>query len=273
VELADAHVHLFDRGFIGRYGSACSARNDLELYRALRREHAIGAALVVGYEGRPEYAGNSRFIGALAQDDDWIVPLAFVLPSFPTLPRAEFAGLSLYVLDVGEADELNRWPRSTVAALDEAQAIISVNASGAALARLRGALARFEHCRILISHLGDPGAYANPPSQAEARRALQPLLGLAELPQVGVKLSGMYGISSPPHDYPHSSARPFVELLVETFGPHRLFWGSDFSPALDFVSFAQTIDAVANLPWTDAEREAVMGGNLRRLLRRVDPQG
>jgi L-fuconolactonase len=198
--------------------------------------------------------------------------LAFVLPSFPAIPAAEFAGVSLYLLDGSDANELASWPQSIVHALNEREAIVSINASPSALVPLKDALARFERCRVLISHLGDPGPYTGSRSQADARDVLQPLLALAELPELGIKLSAFYGISSPPHDYPHPSARPFVELLVETFGPQRLFWGSDFSPALDFVSFAQTIDAVARLPWTDAEREAVMGGNLRRVLGRADSQ-
>jgi L-fuconolactonase len=91
-------------------------------------------------------------------------------------------------------------------------------------------------------------------------------LALESSERVGVKLSGLYSISTPAHAYPHTVARPFVEVLVDRFGAKRLYWGSDFSPALDYVSFAQTIDAVAGMPWSRTERSAVMGGNLRRLV-------
>jgi L-fuconolactonase len=268
VRLADAHVHLFDGGFIGRYGRPCSGGDDIECYGAFRREHEIGAALVVGYEGDARYIGNSRFIADLARSNDWIAPLAFVLPDSPAIPGEEFLGISLYLLGVRDTEQLADWPQTTVDALTAAESIISINASPAALERLTPVLARLDTCRVLISHLGDPGAHATTPSTADARDALKPLLALAKLPHVGVKLSGLYGISDPPHDYPHHAARPFVELLVDRFGPQRLYWGSDFSPALDFVSFSQTVEAVANLPWTDSEREAVMAGNLRELLAR-----
>ena len=93
-------------------------------------------------------------------------------------------------------------------------------------------------------------------------------MALAPLPNAFVKISGLYAISDPAHAYPHPAARPFVESVLENFGPERCLWASDFAPALDFVSFAQT---VAN-PWLDglaeSERADVMGGNLLRLLGR-----
>ena len=83
-----------------------------------------------------------------------------------------------------------------------------------------------------------------------------------------VKISGLYAISDPAHGYPHDAAAPFLEILFERFGVGRCCWGSDFSPALDFVSFAQTAD----IPWltrlSSADIERVMGGNLLQLLAR-----
>src|SRR5206468_5448144 len=78
VALADGHAHLFDGGFMGRYGRPCSGGDDVALYQALRHNHSIGTALVVGYEGDPRYRGNSRFIAKLAKLHGWIAPLAYV---------------------------------------------------------------------------------------------------------------------------------------------------------------------------------------------------
>jgi L-fuconolactonase len=268
VELADAHAHLFEAGFIGRYGRPCSGGDDLECYRAFRIEHSVGAALVVGYEGDTRYAQNSQFIAELAKENSWLTPLAFIRPDSPAIPPDQFDGISVFVVTAEEANQFASWPDAVFDSLGETEAIISINASPRALGHLRVPLARMERCQVLISHLGDPGAQDVKPSASEARSVLAPLLELADLPHIGVKLSGLYEISRPRHAYPHLAARPFVELLVDHYGPRRLFWGSDFSPALDFVSFEQTIDAVANLPWTQSEREAVMGGNLRRVLQR-----
>jgi L-fuconolactonase len=83
---------------------------------------------------------------------------------------------------------------------------------------------------------------------------------------VSVKLSGLYAISDPPHDFPHAAARPFVDVIFATFGPSRVLWGSDFSPALDHVCFAQLADIHVLAGCSPSEVAGVMGGNLIRLL-------
>src|SRR5690606_23430538 len=111
-------------------------------------------------------------------------------------------------------------------------------------------------------HLGLPGRHADPPEPAAARATLAALLALAGHTHVTVKLSGLYAISEPPHDFPHAAAAPFVDVVLDAFGPSRLVWGSDFSPALGYVSFAQTLDPRHLAGCTPAEVEAVMGGTL-----------
>jgi L-fuconolactonase len=101
---------------------------------------------------------------------------------------------------------------------------------------------------------------------ASARARIGPLLNLARLTHVAVKVSGLYDVSDPPHNFPHEAARPFVAALLESFGPGRMVWGSDFPVALDFVSFVQTIDIRELQECSRVEREAVMGGNLLALL-------
>lgn len=118
----------------------------------------------------------------------------------------------------------------------------------------------------MISHLGLPGRFASVPSLEDARQHLKPLLALSRFEHVSVKLSGLYAISDPPHGFPHAAAKPFVQTLLDAFSPARLLWGSDFSPALDFVSFAQTTDPQMLDDCSAAETEAVTGGNLLRLL-------
>ena len=84
---------------------------------------------------------------------------------------------------------------------------------------------------------------------------------LAQRDHVAVKFSGLYGVSDPAHDFPHAAAQPFVDVLLDAFGPARLLWGSDFSPALDFVSFAQAADA---RPLAACSPEEVGGGDGRQ---------
>ncbi|HEY0697177.1 MAG TPA: amidohydrolase family protein, partial [Micromonospora sp.] len=130
------------------------------------------------------------------------------------------------------------------------------------------ALAALGDCTVLFSHLGLPGRQPVTPTRAAADGLLAPLADLARLPQVGVKVSGLYAVSDPSHGFPHHAARPFVELLLDRFGAERLYWGSDFPPSLDHVSFAQTMDPVGLDGLSAGDRNAVLGGNLLRALDR-----
>jgi L-fuconolactonase len=86
MHLADSHAHLFTTGIRGRYGRACSGGDDLELYKSFRRVHDIDTALVVGYEGQPEYVGNNDYVRRLSEDHAWIVPVAFARVDAPRVP-------------------------------------------------------------------------------------------------------------------------------------------------------------------------------------------
>jgi predicted TIM-barrel fold metal-dependent hydrolase len=196
--------------------------------------------------------------------------------SAPAFPRRPFAGIAVYVTTRREAEEFAAWPRDLLERMSSAELIVSVNAASESLRATTRLLQRLEGCHVLLSHLGQPDARKVAPGRRDVERLLGPALALESSARVGVKLSGLYSISSPAHAYPHAVVRPFVECLAERFGAKRLYWGSDFSPALDYVSFVQTIDAVAAMPWSQAERSAVMGGNLRRLVssapERTDPR-
>jgi len=253
--LADAHIHLWDE-------------RRLAAYEALRARHAIGSALVVGYEGAPEHAGNNAAVLAWSRTRPWLVPFAYATAAdgeperLAALLDAGFRGVALY-LDAAAARAFAAWPRETFALLVERGAAISLNAPPEALAPLAAADVA---CPLLISHLGLPGAHARPPARAEAEARLAPLLALAAQPRVHVKLSGLYAISDPPHAWPHPQAQPFADAVLAAFGPERVVWGSDYPPALDACSFAQLVDCrlLDGLPAT--ARAAVMGGTLERLL-------
>ncbi|WP_320064338.1 amidohydrolase family protein [Micromonospora sp. RTGN7] len=271
---ADAHLHLFADGYPGRYGRSPAGGNELAIYQTLRREHDIDLALVVGYEGGPEFADNNRHLARLAAAHDWIAPLAYVSATgtdaagLDRLRSAGFAGIAAYLPDPASADAFADWAATAAGALNDAAAVISLNATPEATGRLGRALAALDGCAVLLSHLGLPGLHATVPTPEAAEERLAPLTGLARLPHVGVKLSGLYAVSDPAEAYPHAAARPFVELVLDRFGPARLYWGSDFSPSLDHVSFAQTLHPVGLGGLTAAETADVHGGNLRRALGR-----
>jgi L-fuconolactonase len=189
------------------------------------------------------------------------------------LRRRGFVGLALYLSTASQARRVARWPRPVTDWLRRHPQILSLNARPSALEDLQPFLERVEPRAALLSHVGLPGRHARPPALREAREKLGPLLRLASLPCVGVKISGLYAISDPSHAYPHLSSRPFLEAVYGAFGPSRLFWGSDFSPALEHVSFPQTIEALLPLGWPAPALRRILGDNLRGLLRRREEMG
>lgn len=261
MKLADSHIHLFKHGFPGRYGSLFPA-GDLSVYEKIREVHDVERALVVGYEGEPWARGNNRYIVRLAKTHSWITPLAFCEPTalssktLKRLWRQGFAGVSLYIFKKEDAGALNCLSPETIDALNEHYAIISLNCPADIAGLMRPFFARLAGTRLLISHLGIPEKMTG------AARQLHPVLKLADLPHLGLKISGAYALNA----YPHPGLPALLSTLKTAFGESRLYWGSDFCPALDNVSFAQTIDL--GLP-AGLLSQDICAGNLNRIIKRV----
>jgi len=272
--LADSHLHLFKRGMPAATGRAVLGYDsELDAYEAFRRKYNIAAGLIVGYDADGIDPGNSAHILSLAQTRPWMATLAYVEPDPPPTYEAieqlledGHRGLAIYATDPARATALTKWPDSIWDVLNRWRAIVSFNARPPAMDDLVKIVRRQSGACFLFSHIGLPGRQSGAPSLDEATQRLALLLALAEHQNVMVKISGLYAISDPSHGYPHDAARPFIELVLDRFGPSRCLWGSDFSPALEHVSFPQTVDN----PWLDrlgpSERAAVMGENLLKLL-------
>lgn len=276
---ADAHIHLFEGGyresFTGRPGVKVDER---ALYASLAKEHGVQAALVVGYEGLDWAAGNNAYIGRLAATHEWVRPVAFFDPAKPPtldaleeLRRDGFVGLSFYILDENAAKAVRDIDDHVWAWLDARRWIVSVNSRGPAIRAWDGVLERNKGLRIALSHLGLPQRVAAPPDAEQARAALADVLPLSKSPNTAVKLSGFYALTDPGHDYPHKAAWPYVQALLDAFGPARLLWGSDFTPAIDQLTFPQTLGLFGHMPFlSKQDREKVEGGNLLKLMGEIE---
>lgn len=279
MQRADAHLHLFADGYPGRYGRSPAGGQEIAIYQDIRRAHGIGRALVVGYEGDPRFTGNNHYLASLAARHDWIAPVAYLPTGGPESGQAGtaapdhwlrcgFVGFAAYLPDPAAADWFAGWLSHHAGILNRSAVVLSLNAVPAAAARLGPALTVADGCTVLFSHLGLPGRQPAVPDPAAAAAVLAPLGELARLPHVGVKVSGLYAVSDPAHDHPHPAARPFVERLLDWYGPQRMYWGSDFPPSLDFVSFAQTLDPIGLAGLSTDEYSDVVGRNLLRALDR-----
>jgi L-fuconolactonase len=133
---------------------------------------------------------------------------------------------------------------------------------------------RIPELRIVLNHTGFTQAgigrdeYGRPridgpmPQPHEAQ-----VLALSRHPNVSVVLSGAYGFSR--LEYPYPDVAEVVRRTADAFGIERLMWGSDFPWIVDrpgYLACLQLIDH--HLPGlSPAERAAVLGDNIRRLLR------
>ena len=269
---ADSHIHLFHPGYTAELPPTCRRINPDEptLYEALAQKHNIKQALVVGYEAEEPYRGNNDYLATLIPTRPWVRAVAFfdnpasiTVESLKSRQSQGFVGISLYQFDQTES-RLNAVPDAVWRWLCDHRWLLSVNSTAEHWLPWQGILQKFPDLRLLVSHLGLPKIPATPELAAEI---LATVTNLAKFPQVYVKLSGFYALSNPAHDYPHQSGWPLVPVLLDHFGENRLLWGSDFSPALEFVSFRQTLDVLQHLPCLNpGSRKQIEGENLIRLL-------
>ena len=117
--------------------------------------------------------------------------------------------------------------------------------------------------RFVIDHIAKPPIASGATSEWAA--GLKPL---AAFPNVFIKLSGMVTEA----DWKRWTVRditPYVQRVLEWFGPERCVFGSDWPVCLVAASYARVIDAcgqaIGDLPVD--ERERIFGGNAAVLYR------
>jgi L-fuconolactonase len=86
---------------------------------------------------------------------------------------------------------------------------------------------------------------------------------LAALPNTVCKLSGILS------EAPVPDLRPYYQLAVDSFGPDRLMFGSDWPVSTLGAPYQEVVAAATALTseLTDAERQAVFAGTARRVYR------
>jgi L-fuconolactonase len=110
--------------------------------------------------------------------------------------------------------------------------------------------------RFVIDHA------AKPPIRSGLTEPWGSLLRpFGELPNVSCKLSGLV-TEADPKTWRVADLAPFVEIALETFGPGRLLFGSDWPVCLVAAPYGDTVAAVRDLTarLSTSERAAIFGG-------------
>ncbi|MEQ8494630.1 MAG: amidohydrolase family protein, partial [Gammaproteobacteria bacterium] len=96
--------------------------------------------------------------------------------------------------------------------------------------------------------------------------ALDTVRALARHANLALKITGAGTLSHAPFPYP-DIWDPLARLL-EAFGLERCLWGTDWTRATAFLSYAEGVDAFRLNERLDSdERARLMGGNAARLYR------
>jgi L-fuconolactonase len=121
---------------------------------------------------------------------------------------------------------------------------------------------RFPEQPFVLDHLGKPFIKDRRLAPWEAG-----VRALARRPNATCKVSGM--VTEADRDaWTPGDLEPFLDVVLEAFGPERLLFGSDWPVCLLAASYARVVDAVQ--AWADdrlgePERAALFGGNAVRV--------
>lgn len=112
--------------------------------------------------------------------------------------------------------------------------------------------------QIVIDHCAKPEFTKDEGAQIMWRNGMKKL---AERPNVMCKISGLANEAGA--DWNAVKLKPYIDHVIEAFGPNRLMWGSDW-PVLNLVGdYARWREVSAELlkDLSDQERAAIYGGN------------
>jgi len=129
-------------------------------------------------------------------------------------------------------------------------------------------VAAFPHARFVLDHGAKP-----PIAAAQVEPWASALRRLAAHPNVTCKLSGLV-TEARWTTWTVEDLRPYVELLLEIFGPQRLIFGSDWPVCLLAAEYAEVLGAAQQLTsgLSTAERDAVFSGTARKIYGLPEPR-
>jgi L-fuconolactonase len=122
---------------------------------------------------------------------------------------------------------------------------------------------RHPDVQIVIDHLGLVQPH-EPPVPKEPWAELPKVLTLAKLSNVAIKISGACTLSHQP--FPYNDIWDPVCRVIDTFGIDRCLWGTDWTRAVKFLTYAQGVDAFrATNRISNSDKVKLMGGTLARI--------
>ncbi|HKS88246.1 MAG TPA: amidohydrolase family protein [Stellaceae bacterium] len=272
--MIDAQVHAYERNHPGRpwVGTLTGPAE-------VTGDQMVAAMDAVGVDGAILVSPFSmyRYDASYALDVYRAHPGRFglVKPVDPTDPAiaetiADWAatkgtvGIRVFLRDNASTDPAD--PAINRALALAAQHALPVNlACTGRLGQAGGLAARNRNTQLVIDHLGLPQPQ-QPPAPAEPFAALPQLLALADHDNVAVKISGACTLS---HEaFPYRDIWDPLARVFDAFGFERCLWGTDWTRAVNLLSYQQGVEAFRVTDrLSDNEKAALMGETLSKIYR------
>jgi predicted TIM-barrel fold metal-dependent hydrolase len=116
---------------------------------------------------------------------------------------------------------------------------------------------------LVIDHLGLEQPM-KPPAPAQPWHELPQLLALATHENIVVKISGACTLSH--EKFPYKDIRSSVDRILNAFGLDRCMWGTDWTRAVNLLTYKEGVDAFRAKDWlSDSDRATLMGGSLQKI--------
>ena len=124
-------------------------------------------------------------------------------------------------------------------------------------------ISRHGDTQIIVDHLGLVQPH-EPPLPAAPWAELPKVLSLAKLPHVAIKISGACVLSREP--FPFNDIWDPVARVIDAFGIDRCMWGTDWTRAVKFLTYAQAVDCFRVTDRiSETDKAKLMGGTLARI--------
>lgn len=226
--IVDAHVHLWDES--SRYYPALAAENlrcDVEHFVELQQAAGVSRAVII--QGSADAGEYDYMRECVRRYPGRFALVGYVDPREPSatdyIRTCRDRGLSGVRVPVAGTPRENLFadPRGTTVweAAEERGIVLCLYLQAHQAPWAKAMLERFPGARVTIDHFGLPLENGHP-----APHLIRRITDLARFPNVHVKLSAFPVVSREP--YPHADSLDLARTLLDTFGAHRLLWGTDF---------------------------------------------
>lgn len=287
-KIIDAHMHLFaaqsqsyPRGTHDLYPPDLTA--EVDEYLAEANALGVGHSVLVSLDENDEYVAEAvannpgRFSGVAVMDPASTDPVADFEKRRTVMP---LVGYRVWTLGASSTLDVPQEFRALLNSLQERQVAMWFYSDEDQLNALASVIDEYPDLTVVLNHLGfcQSGFACDEWGRPRIVTDIPPATidvveRLSMRENVNVMFSGHYAFSNNP--YPYDDMRRMSQRLLDSFGPDRMLWASDWPWIKVNPGYFSLIDLVdLHLPGlSDKERMMILGGTAERVLRLAIGEG